>query len=343
MINRKQLPYIDPQKWTQMIHMGYATEFVRLCNAEWDVDNPAPALLQPYLTAVLTAVAKEDQDYHVQQKSDLTPQIDEADKGRDGKLNQVLKMVDAMSVMTDMPQKQQAALTLKGPLDHYKPRADMAMSDETTQIQQWHEEFSASAAQQQSAQELGLTQIIADMMSETDRLVQLVAQRNIEMGNKREIQLTEDRQQTDLAIENFTQVLNALTVVDQDDERFNNIIDGLAGAQKTYRERYEEHARTVKRVKVASTVVGNHYYNTARDWSWERLLEDGKAQLAIDEQHPDRIVSTDKKALKAGGLVLALKGVPVKPGDDVQLEKDYELIPAEGGSGLGEVTPVTPE
>lgn len=87
MINRKQLSYIDPQKWTQMIHMGYATEFVRLCNAEWDVDNPAPALLQPYLTAVLTAVAKEDQDYHVQQKSDLTPQIDEADKGRDGKLN----------------------------------------------------------------------------------------------------------------------------------------------------------------------------------------------------------------------------------------------------------------
>jgi hypothetical protein len=29
-----------------MIHMGYATEFVRLCNAEWDVDNPAPQLLQ---------------------------------------------------------------------------------------------------------------------------------------------------------------------------------------------------------------------------------------------------------------------------------------------------------
>jgi len=42
-----------------------------------------------------------------------------------------------------------------------------------------------------------------------------------------------------------------------------------------------------------------------------------------------RIVSTDKKAQKAGGLCLALKGVPVKPTDDVDVEKEYRLIPLD--------------
>ena len=42
-----------------------------------------------------------------------------------------------------------------------------------------------------------------------------------------------------------------------------------------------------------------------------------------------RILSTDKKAQKAGGLCLALKGVPVKPTDDVDVEKEYRLIPLD--------------
>ena len=48
--------------------------------------------------------------------------------------------------------------------------------------------------------------------------------------------------------------------------------------------------------------------------------------LAIDPDQPTRILSTDKKAQKAGGLCLALKGVPVKPTDEVDVDKTYELI-----------------
>jgi opacity protein-like surface antigen len=42
-----------------------------------------------------------------------------------------------------------------------------------------------------------------------------------------------------------------------------------------------------------------------------------------------RIVSTDKKAQKAGGLCLALKGVPMKHTDDVDVDKEYQLIPLD--------------
>ena len=42
-----------------------------------------------------------------------------------------------------------------------------------------------------------------------------------------------------------------------------------------------------------------------------------------------RIDEVRKKAQKAGGLCLALKGVPVKPTDDVDVEKEYRLIPID--------------
>ena len=91
-------------------------------------------------------------------------------------------------------------------------------------------------------------------------------------------------------------------------------------------QRYEAHQRTAKRVSVKSTIVGNHLYSVARGWTWAQLIEDGQALLDIDVEQPDRIISTDKKAEKAGGLYLALAGVLVKPTDDIDTEKEYQLI-----------------
>ena len=42
-----------------------------------------------------------------------------------------------------------------------------------------------------------------------------------------------------------------------------------------------------------------------------------------------RRFSTDKKAVKAGGLYLALNGVAVKPTAEIDVEKEYELIAIE--------------
>ena len=54
-----------------------------------------------------------------------------------------------------------------------------------------------------------------------------------------------------------------------------------------------------------------------------------KHNEVIYPDQPTRIVSTDKKAQKASGLCLALKGVPVKPTDDVDVDKEYRLIPLD--------------
>ena len=43
--------------------MGYATEFVRLCNVEWNVEYPAPSQLQSYLTAVQTTFRERYEEH----------------------------------------------------------------------------------------------------------------------------------------------------------------------------------------------------------------------------------------------------------------------------------------
>ena len=329
MINIKQLSTINVQLWPHRIYMGYMTEVMRRIGLEWDSENPCPAKLQPYLTALQTAHHKWDVDYQMSQKSELTALIDKADKERDAPLNQVLTMVQAMRKMDGLPAKKQAAEAMAGALEFYKLSASMALRDETTQVQQWHQVFQADPAQVAAAAELGLTDIIAQLMAKNTEVETLMAQRSDETHAKAEVQLSEDRKAVDEAMRDFTMMLDALALTDNDTTRFDAIITGLTNTQDDYQQRYEDNRRANKRVSVKSTVVGNHLYQTSREWTWERLIEDGKALLAIDRDDPTRIISTDKKAAKAGGLCLALKGVPVKPTDDVDVTKEYELIPAE--------------
>ena len=167
-------------------------------------------------------------------------------------------------------------------------------------------------------------------------------QRAAERAGQSTIQLSEDRKETDRRLRNFIRMLNALATVDDDEDRFYAIISKMNEDQAEWKQRYEDYRRSAKRVSVKSKVVGNHLYSTSRDWTWSRLIDDGKALLAIDDEQADRIISTDKKALKAGGLYLALNGVKVKPGDYIDIEKEYELLAFDDQEG-GEVTPVTPE
>ena len=93
----------------------------------------------------------------------------------------------------------------------------------------------------------------------------------------------------------------------------------------TYSSGWNQDSRSLHSSSTAQ-VEKIHAYGNSRNISAEHRRT-GKALLAIDPDQPTRIVSTDKKAQKAGGLCLALKGVPVKPTDDV--DKEYQLIPID--------------
>ena len=61
----------------------------------------------------------------------------------------------------------------------------------------------------------------------------------------------------------------------------------------------------------------------------ELPLEGVAAGTAVTVKYSGTKKVKSVKAQKAGGLCLALKGVPVKPTDDVDVDKEYQLIPLD--------------
>ena len=123
------------------------------------------------------------------------------------------------------------------------------------------------------------------------------------------IQLSEDRKDTDRCMRNFFRMMDAVACVDANEQRYLVILGRLQQDQTEWRQRYDEYRRSAKRVSVKSSIVGNHLYSVSRGWTWAQLIDDGKALLAIDTEDDTRIISTDKKAEKAGGLYIWLSPV----------------------------------
>ena len=72
-------------------------------------------------------------------------------------------------------------------------------------------------------------------------------------------------------------------------------------------------------------------YKIANYSDLQQLAPDPEPSAPGDEPvvTPQRIVSTDKKALQLGGRQVALDGQPVRPTDEVNVAKKYQLIALE--------------
>ena len=230
----------------------------------------------------------------------------------------------------------------------------------TIDPQKWHQAYAESVMQEAAAQELGLTQIIAQLVTKNNEVETLMGQRSDEAAQKADVQFSADRKAVDEAMRDFTQMLNALALVDDDPNRFDQLIDGLTQTQADYQQRYEEHRRSNRRVKgrssechpslledgrvvtelgkakVTSTLVGNHTYAVTSGCTWATIAQRNPKALALDPTPSApgvepvvtarRIISLDPKAQKAGGLCVALKGTPVSPADEVDAAKEYQLV-----------------
>ena len=299
---------------------------MRRYDAKFDADHPAPGKLADYLTDAKALVQQLLDDYKESTVSPQTELIDGADKARDVRVDQVQTMIYSMDKMVGLPTMQQAAHTLKPGWDNYKPTAKAALRDESTQIQQWLEYVAAHAEQQQALTTLGLTTIVQELEKYNNQVIQLMDERAAERQQRKAVVIADERKAADRATKNADKMMNAYALIDTNEHRYDDLITNLTADQTEWRQRYEAHQRTAKRVSVKSTVVGNRLYSVARGWTWEQLIDDGKALLAIDDDQPDHIISTDKKAEKAGGLCLALAGVLVRPTDDIDPEKEYQLV-----------------
>ena len=324
------------------LHIGQGTDISkRLQKARWTDETRAtkvfPANVDALMGAFVSAHAAEDQVYVQTQGSDLTKRRLEKDAQRDVLYKEIRKTVDTFATLSIFPEKQQKALVMQPIMQKYNIQPDGGIEAQTVATDQWLQEQLRNYQCELAARELGIFDSINQLKTLNDEIQRLTADRNDERAQKTTAELKNARQATDQAFRALALMLNAQAITAADNYLYTELIKSIQETIKYYRQIADDRRRTSRRVSVKSPVVGNKLYAVSAGWTWQRLIDDGKALLAVEpassassaDDAPARAVSTDKKALKAGGLTLALGGTPVKPTDDVDAEKEYELIPIE--------------
>ena len=320
----KQIQTARYYNWQNDVHIGFMTRIEKLVTGFFDTAHPMPPKLKPLAEAFYAAREEEDRAYLVSQKAALTARIAELDQERDEMLRQVKSMVATMAKMAKLPAMQQAAIAMQPALELYHPDPSMAYEAENTALTQWHDIYSADTTQVAAARTLGIDTIIGEMMVTTDKMIDLIVQRSHERGEVADIDLKAARLKTDAAYHAMVLVLNALAILDDDPRRYEALIIDINTAQDDFQQDSEDRRRNNRRVSVKSDIVGNRRYAVSAHWTWEKLAAANPEDFAVAD---GRIHSANEKALQAGGLVVALEGLPVKPTDEALTTVTYALIP----------------
>ena len=332
-MNIPQIPAAPIENLQNDLHIGFGGDIAkRLQKARWTDETHAtkvfPAAVDTLIGDFLTAQATEDEVYVQSQGSDLTKRRLEKDNQRDVLYKEIRKTVDTFATLSIFPEKQAKALVMQPIMQKYNIQPDGGIEAQTVATDQWLQEQLRNYQCELAAQELGIFDSINQLKTLNDEIKQLTADRNDERAQKTTAELRNARTATDQAFRALALMLNAQAITAADNYLYTELIKSIQETIKYYRQISDDRRRANKRVVVKSDVVGNHQYQTVAGWTWERLIQDGKAALAVDtaDAAQPRIVSTDKKALKAGGLLLALAGVAVSPSDEVDAGKEYELV-----------------
>ncbi|KWW24262.1 MAG: hypothetical protein F082_1870 [bacterium F082] len=327
-----QIPEFHLDVLQRDLHIGFGGDIAkRLRKARWTDETCSTKVFPDNVDALLgdfiIAQSYEDQVYVQAQGSDLTKQRLEKDRQRDVLYKEIRKTVDTFATLSIFPEKQQKALVMQPIMQKYNIQPDGGIEAQTVATDQWLQEQLRNYQCELAARELGIYDSINQLKTLNDEIQQLTADRNDERAQKTTAELKTARLQTDQAFRALRLMLNAQAITQADNYLYTELIGSITETIRYYRQIADDRRRTSRRVSVKSDIVGNKLYATVSGWTWERLIQDGKAALAIDaDATPQRIVSTDKKALKAGGLLLALAGAPVQPADEIDVEKEYELI-----------------
>ena len=331
-----QVPTFDPGNLQNDLHIGFTGDLKkRIQNVRWTDETRAkkafPDNVDELMGAFVMAQQAEDQAYVIAQGSDLTKQRLEKDRQRDVLYKEIRKTVDTFATLTIFPEKQQKALLMQPVMQKYAINPDGGIEAQTVATEQWLQEQEVNYQLELAAKELGIYESIRQLKTLNEEIQQLTADRNDERAQKTTAELKNARTATDQAYRALALMLNAQAVVlaPSDNYAYTELIRSIQETIRYYRQLADDRRRSNRRVSVKSAVVGNKLYACSAGWTWQRLIDEGKAALAVDPDDPARILSTDKKALKAGGLLLALAGQPVAPADDIDVEKEYELVAVE--------------
>lgn len=218
-------------------------------------------------------------------------------------------------------------------------RATEALVAENEKITNIEQRLSGELVLEQALNTMGLTTVNQRFRTLTQEIINLMSQRNEESASRVQGELKAAREAMDEVYADYVELTNALIVTGAAPE-----LEPLAQVLNAEYAKIEEQMKQSKKlptVLVKSDIAGNHRYPVPELSKWADIVSANDKAFAVDAS-TGRIVSLAPKAKKVGGLYLALNGVAVRPTDNVDAKKEYELAYVTGG-GDGEVTPVVPE
>lgn len=208
-------------------HVNFYLRVLSRYDHDFDVDNPAPAKMGTQLTCFRTAVTAEDDFFKRITKSDLTPQIQEADGRRDTNSSSLRAMAQAFAMNSGDAQKQSAGQTVLDLMKHYQLSNEDNYENQGSKTLQFCQAIDGNPQYTQAIAAIGATPFYTALKQANEDCRRLIDQRNVERAGAPQQKMVDLRKVTDAEYRDLIWITNAYAAVDADPDRFAWLINTL--------------------------------------------------------------------------------------------------------------------
>ena len=211
--------------------LEYLQQFVKLVRAfaytEGKAESKLPARVQPYFSALASAVAGVDSAYKQSRASDLTKRIADEDTRRDN-LYTALKNQVQMYLKFDFDKEmQEAARLLWNIIKKYGIDVSENYSEESGKLQQMLQELETNYQAELRLKKLGLESLVSQLKTANEAVRTLMSQRNDERTYQQKAALATARKEADEAYKDFVAMLNAAALMDESEYTYEELFNQI--------------------------------------------------------------------------------------------------------------------
>ena len=208
-------------------HVNFYLRVLSRYDEEYDEEVPAPAKIGAQLACFRTAITAEDEFFKRIDKSDLTPQIQEADGRRDTNTSSLRAIAQAFAMNPGDAQKQSAGQTVLDLMKHYQLSNEDNYENQGSKTLQFCQAIDGSVQYTQAVAAIGATPFYTALKQANEDCRRLINQRNAERASAPQQKMVDLRKQTDLEYRDLIWITNCLAGADPDETRFSVLVGRL--------------------------------------------------------------------------------------------------------------------
>ena len=220
--------------------LEFLQQVVKLCKAYRNAGNDGtsrfPAKVDAAFTPLVSAVSAVDSAYQQSRASDYSKKIADEDTRRDN-LYKALKNQVQMYLKFDFDaEMKEAGEVIWNVMKKYNVNTDENYSEESVKLQQMLQEMNVNYQVELRLKKLGLETLVKQLEAANEAVRTMMSQRNDERMYQVKAALATARKEADEAYRYFVLVLNAAAVMDDNENRFDELISQVNELIKYYRQ-----------------------------------------------------------------------------------------------------------